>query len=181
MDKLKQAIFSMLEAEALKRGFEGDEDHFAAALAWPRVLDLYAGSGALGIEALSRGAQGATFVDRDRIATDTIQRNLEKTGLESGAEVRRVAVEMSLSTLTGPYDLILLDPPYQEGLGTLRTLERINFRNLLAAGGVIVWEHARSTVAPALPDGLRCVRRRDHGSTSVSLLENESSALVGRA
>jgi 16S rRNA (guanine966-N2)-methyltransferase len=175
MDKLKQAIFSILEAEALRRGFEGDEDHFAAAQAWPRVLDLYAGSGALGIEALSRGAQMATFVDRDRIAIETIQRNLEKTGLHTSAEVRRATVETSLSTLTGPYDLILLDPPYEEGLGTLRTLERIHSRSLLARSGVMVWEHARSTLAPALPSGLRCVRRRDHGSTSVSLLESESS------
>ena len=65
-DKIKQALFSMLEAEALRRGFEADEDRFAAAHAWPRVLDLYTGTGALGIEALRRGAKRATFVEHDR-------------------------------------------------------------------------------------------------------------------
>src|SRR6516162_2790230 len=66
-DLVKGAIFSMLEALAYKRGFEPDEEgDFAAAVAWPRVLDLFAGSGGLGIEALSRGAQSAQFVEQDR-------------------------------------------------------------------------------------------------------------------
>src|SRR4051794_30969947 len=73
-DKIKQAIFSMLEAEALKRGHESTVDEeqrliaYATGVAWPIVLDLFAGSGALGIEALSRGARHATFVERDRAA-----------------------------------------------------------------------------------------------------------------
>src|SRR5262245_64153570 len=76
-DLIKGAIFSMLEALAYKRGFEPDEDgNFAAMLAWPRVLDLYAGSGALGIEALSRGAAFAEFVDQDREAARIIEANL---------------------------------------------------------------------------------------------------------
>ena len=72
-DLIKGAIFSMLEALAYKRGFEPDEDgNLAAALAWPRVLDLFAGSGGLGIEALSRGAQSAEFVEQDRAAARII-------------------------------------------------------------------------------------------------------------
>src|SRR5438874_12744047 len=75
-DLIKGAIFSMLEALAYKRGFEPDEEgNLAAALAWPRVLDLFARSGALGIEALSRGALHATFIERNRSAAQVLQAN----------------------------------------------------------------------------------------------------------
>jgi 16S rRNA (guanine966-N2)-methyltransferase len=175
-DKVKQAMFSMLEAEALRRDFEADEDHFAAMQAWPLVLDLYAGSGALGIEALSRGATRATFVERDRVAVETIHRNLEKTGLEARAEVRRGDVQTSLPTITGRYDLILLDPPYTEVAGALRTLEQIQARGLLADEGLVVWEHQSSALALTLPKGLRWARRREHGLTSVGLIERAADS-----
>jgi 16S rRNA (guanine966-N2)-methyltransferase len=170
---VKQALFSMLEAEALRREFKGDEDRFAAMQAWPRVLDLFAGSGALGIEALSRGAEHVTFIERDRAAAETIQRNLERTGLESRADIRRANVLGALSTLAGSYDLILLDPPYKEVGAALRALERIVSRGLLAGGGHIVWEHHSTALALTLPEGLRWARRRGHGSTSIGLLEHE--------
>jgi 16S rRNA (guanine966-N2)-methyltransferase len=172
-DKVKQAMFSMLEAEAQRRGFEGDEDRFAAMQAWPRVLDLYAGSGALGIEALSRGAARATFVERDRTAIETIRQNLEKTGLEARADVRRAGALAGLSTLTGTCDLILLDPPYREIGLALKTLERIQACQLLADQGLIVWEHQTSALALTPPKGLRWARRREHGSTSIALIERE--------
>src|SRR5215210_5447750 len=80
-DLIKGAIFSMLEALAYKRGFEPDQDgNLAAALAWPRALDLFAGSGGLGIEALSRGARSVEFVERDREAARVIEANLRSTG-----------------------------------------------------------------------------------------------------
>src|ERR671938_1067998 len=79
-DLIKGAIFSMLEALAYRRGFEPDENGaLAAALAWPRVLDLFAGSGALGIEALSRGAAFADFVEQDREAARVLASNLRTT------------------------------------------------------------------------------------------------------
>src|SRR5215472_10011097 len=83
-DLIKGAIFSMLEALAYKRGFEPDEEEgdFAAARAWPRVLDLFAGSGGLGIEALSRGARSADFIERDRDAARILTANLRSTGLD---------------------------------------------------------------------------------------------------
>src|SRR6185312_13879217 len=82
-DLIKGAIFSMLEALAYKRGFEPDEDgNFAASLAWPRVLDLYAGSGGVGIEALSRGATFAEFVEQDREAARILVSNLRGAGLD---------------------------------------------------------------------------------------------------
>src|SRR3981081_2853948 len=75
-DLVKGAIFSMLEALAYKRGFEPDEEgNLAAALAWPRALDLFAGSGGLGIEALSRGAQFADFFEENRAAGTILRRH----------------------------------------------------------------------------------------------------------
>src|SRR3982074_146928 len=91
-DLVKGAIFSMLEALAYKRGFEPDEDgNLAAALAWPRALDLFAGSGGLGIEALSRGAQTAEFVEQDRDAAGILQSNLRMTGLDDRARVHQAS------------------------------------------------------------------------------------------
>src|SRR5947209_19359265 len=85
-DLIKGSIYSMLEALAYKRGFEPDEDgNLAAALAWPRVLDLFAGSGGLGIEALSRGGQSGEFVEHDGAAARIIQAHRLSTGLDSHA------------------------------------------------------------------------------------------------
>src|SRR6266702_2642473 len=112
-DLIKGAIFSMLEALAYKRGFEPDEDgHLAAALAWPRALDLFAGSGGLGIEALSRGARFAEFVEQDRDAVRVIQANLRTTGLDECARVHQTAVAAALRTVRRPVDVVFLDPPY---------------------------------------------------------------------
>ena len=179
-DKIKGVIFSMLEAEAMRRGFEveaGDEEHdgrFAAAVAWPRVLELYAGSGALAIEALSRGAQHADLVDSSRDARQTIGANLAKTGLTDRASVHGLTSESAVSTFRGPYDLILLDPPY-DAEGVRAVLERLAGGGLLDGSGVVVWEHSRSTEPPVrigAPDGsggLRHLRSRQHGAASVSL------------
>src|SRR5439155_22687236 len=90
-------------------------EKFASALAWPRVLDLYAGSGALGIEALSRGAESADLVDSSAAARRLIAANLQLTGLMSGATVHALPVQRAVSTLGGSYDLILAYPPYDDG------------------------------------------------------------------
>src|ERR1051326_2058408 len=96
-DLIKGAIFSMLEALAYKRGFEPDEEgNLAAALAWPRVLDLFAGSGGLGIEALSRGAVWAEFVERDRDAVRVIQANLLSADVAERARVHQAPVAVAL-------------------------------------------------------------------------------------
>ena len=98
----------MLEALAYKRGIEPDEDgNFAAALAWPRVLDLFAGSGALGIEALSRGAQHAAFVESNRAAGRMIEANLRATGLAEQAQVHLGQAQLVLPRVRGPVDLVL--------------------------------------------------------------------------
>jgi 16S rRNA (guanine966-N2)-methyltransferase len=179
-DKLKGAIFSMLDAEALRRGFEpvaDDEEHdgrFAAAVAWPRVLELYAGSGALAIEALSRGAAHADLVESSADARRAIVANLEKTGLTERASVHALSSEAAVSTFRGTYDLILLDPPY-DAEGVRLVLERLAGGGLLDRSGMVVWEHSRSTDppeqigAPGAGGGLQLLRTRQHGAASVSL------------
>src|SRR6059058_467490 len=107
-DHIKEALFSMLEAEALKRGYElDDEGRMASGLAWPRVLDLYAGSGALGIEALSRGAEHATFVEKSTDATKAISANLRTLGFDPQATILQAGLPQALDRLRGPYDLVL--------------------------------------------------------------------------
>ena len=103
-DKIKGVIFSMLEAEAYRRGFQPEPDdeeregRFAAAVAWPRVLELYAGSGALAIEALSRGAERADLVESESAARKVIAENLRRTGLDRRAAVHGTTSRAAVST-----------------------------------------------------------------------------------
>ncbi|MCC7369945.1 MAG: RsmD family RNA methyltransferase [Chloroflexi bacterium] len=183
-DKAKGAIFSMLEAEALRRGVEpaSDDDgdgRFAAAVAWPRVLELYAGSGALAIEALSRGATHADLVDSSGDARRAIAANLAKTGLAGRARVHALSSERAVSTFREPYDLILLDPPYDaEGVESL--LGQLVTGGLLAEHGVLIWEHGSTTEPPdRIGEGsngqcLQLQRSRRHGAAAVSLYTLEA-------
>ena len=134
-----------------------------------RVLDLFAGSGALGIEALSRGATSAVFVERDPDAVRTIERNLDKLRL-TGARVihgdvlRAIAQEANAGA---KYDLVLVDPPYGMLTEIQPRLAR-HLPSLLAAGGILVVE-TDSRTEPELPLAVRTSRR--YGQTRVTLFE----------
>lgn len=178
-DKVKGAIFSMLEAEAMRRGYDPEPDdeerggRFAAAVAWPRVLELYAGSGALAVEALSRGAAHADLVESSADARRAIAANLARTGLAERANVHGFASERAVSTLRGPYDLLLCDPPY-DATGTLGVLEQVAGSRLLGPASVVVWEHSRTVEPPARIGGangtaLQLLKTRRHGSAAISL------------
>lgn len=135
-----------------------------------RVLDLYAGSGAIGIEALSRGAIHATFVERARPAVAIIRDNLARTNLSQRATVRAGAVESFLATTSaGPWDVVVLDPPYAERTLDL-PLERL--RPHLAPGAVVVVKHFWRTPIPA-GAGLAVTRSRRFGETALTFLEEE--------
>ncbi len=131
-DRVREALFSMLDA--------------SGALAGAAVLDLYAGTGALGIEALSRGAERAVFVEQDGWAATSLQANLDTLELgREEAEVRRADVAMALrdaSQRGETYSLVLCDPPYRlaEGLG--RTLSDL-LRPVLDDGATVVTESDR--------------------------------------
>ncbi len=135
-----------------------------------RVLDLYAGSGAMGLEALSRGAEHATFVERDRVAAATIAKNAETLGLADAVTLRREDVRRVLATDASAgtlYDLVLVDPPYRMLPGLLPDLSRLVPPVVAADGLVVVESEARDE--PELPLPARTSRR--YGSVRVTVFE----------
>ena len=132
-DKLRETLFNVLGARVVGA----------------RVVDGYAGTGAVGIEAISRGATQVTFVDSDRRAQALIAENLATCGIETGYTMVRSTAERAWSMLLtdpafAPFDLILLDPPYDQPAG--ETLAGVDA--LLAPEGWVVLEHARRIAAP---------------------------------
>jgi pantetheine-phosphate adenylyltransferase len=150
-DRVREALFARLEP------LEG-----------LRVLDLYAGSGALGIEALSRGASRAVFVDRSGASLATLRRNLRELGLEGRARVVRGDAGAALARLAERFDLVLLDPPYATRQ-TPRVLCALVRSGVLAAGATLVVESSWRA-APAETAGLVVVDRRRYGDTMLTRL-----------
>ena len=133
-----------------------------------RVLDLYAGSGALGIEALSRGAGQCDFVERDRGACALIRENLEITGFTSCARVHCVPVAGAGPRLTGPYTLVLADPPYVDE-GAAADIDHLIAEPMLSSDAVLALEGpARNEPAKAI-GGLELVKVLRHGGSAVSI------------
>ncbi|WP_437926623.1 16S rRNA (guanine(966)-N(2))-methyltransferase RsmD [Sorangium sp. So ce291] len=152
-DRVREALFSSL----------GD---VTGAL----VCDLYAGTGALGIEALSRGARRAVFVESGRPALATLRENLAALGLDEAARVVPLPVERALELLRdeGPFDLALLDPPYAALAKAAAAAARLaGPLGLLAPAGRLVLEHARRDPSPEIA-GLTCAALRTYGDTAVS-------------
>ncbi len=150
-DRLRESVFGMLGARC-----EG-----------ARVLDLFAGSGALGIEALSRGAASATFVERDAAAADAMRRNLEATGFAHRATVVRGDVEAFLRGTVGAFDLVFVDPPYAETVLLSLLLAGPDLRRL-STGTVLV--RAQQKHAPPVPDHWTAERERVIGDDVVRFL-----------
>ena len=143
------------------------------AFAGARVLDLFAGSGALGIEALSRGAAHAVFVEHDRSSARTISENLAALGIAGqGTVVVRTAGAFLKSAEAAQFDLILADPPYAEPLDAafLDALART-----LAPGGTLVLERGRDATASHI-EGLPPGRERRYGDTRVLVYDNSAKA-----
>jgi 16S rRNA (guanine966-N2)-methyltransferase len=167
-DLVKGAIFSMLDALAYKRGFEPDEEGtFAAALAWPRVLDLFAGSGALGIEALSRGAAHCTFIEQDREAARVISTNLLATDLAAQSTLLTGSVSSMLGRVAGPFDLVFADPPYADTFALQEAIDRLT--GMLHERSVLVIEQAAAAEPLPAAGDLTLFNTRRHGRTRISL------------
>ncbi|MEX2254159.1 MAG: 16S rRNA (guanine(966)-N(2))-methyltransferase RsmD [Acidimicrobiia bacterium] len=137
------------------------------------VLDLYAGSGALAIEALSRGAARALLVDSDRAAVAVCRRNLEATRLASRARVTTVRVATLLGAdppAEAPFDLVVADPPYDEpDDAVVAMLDALAAAGWLADGARVVVERASRTGLPSLPPGWGRVWERTYGDTLVAV------------
>lgn len=134
-----------------------------------RVLDLFAGTGALGIEALSRGAQHCVFVESDPAARALIRRNLETLDLIGAARVfRRDATRLGRAT-GPPFELVLLDPPYAAPAAGAAALEAARRGGWVGPAAVAVLEGATATEPPA-PRGWTPVSHRTYGTTQVTIL-----------
>lgn len=175
-DKVRGAIFAMLESllETERPGAEAPEQ--PSLWEGRRVLDLYAGTGALGIEALSRGAQRADFVERNRGACQVIRENLARTKLAAGGHVfcgsvqefiRRLAERAARGAIES-YDLVLVDAPYAEP-GLEDVLAALGANPVLRPGGWLVVEHERRRALPANFGDLALVKSRCHGDTMISI------------
>jgi 16S rRNA (guanine966-N2)-methyltransferase len=132
-----------------------------------RVLDLYAGTGALGIEALSRGAGWCDFVEQDPRTAKLIGENLSSLSLSEQSRVICAPALRVIATMDGAYDLVLADPPYAS-TDAPELLRLLVSRSLIAKGGVVVIEHAWRDGAPAAPAGLSLDKTRRYGDTAVS-------------
>lgn len=156
-DRVRQSIFNIL----------------AACVTETIVLDIFAGTGALGIEALSRGARFALFIDREKTSVETIQKNLLSCRFEARATVIRQDIQNGLQWLKNPphpFNLVFMDPPYNKGLigGTLFHLHE---SGVLAPGALIVVEHSTSEPMPSLLPVFTQTDERKYGKTLVSFIE----------
>ncbi|MFB9690929.1 MULTISPECIES: 16S rRNA (guanine(966)-N(2))-methyltransferase RsmD [Amycolatopsis] len=152
-ERVREALFNALET--------------AGELDGARVLDLYAGSGALGLEALSRGAADALFVEADRRAVDVLRGNVAALGL--GGTVRAGQVEAVVAApAPGPFDLVLADPPYAVDAAALGSvLAALAAGGWLGSSALVVIERAARDGEPDWPPGFEPTRAKKYGDTAV--------------
>ena len=163
-DRVREAIFNRLEHGV--PGFSMDGS---------RVLDLFAGTGALGLEALSRGARNVLFIDESDTARGIIRRNADALGVIGQCKLwRRDAANLGDCTAMPPFSLVFLDPPYGKGLAE-RALVSLLDGNWLAQQAVIVVEEAAKSVI-AIPDALTLLDEHKYGDTKVLTLVHGDDA-----
>ena len=168
-DRIKQSLFDILRPR----------------LPGSRFLDLFAGTGAVGLEALSRGAEAAVFVDGDPRCVKVIERNLDRTGWKARGKVFRANILASLSWVSyraslEAFDIVFLGPPYKDEQKRPLQYTQIVVANIAAAGllspdGWIVAQHQKKE-AVATPEGLECFRRSKYGDTLVSFFRRAGRA-----
>ncbi len=139
------------------------------------ALDLYAGTGALGIEALSRGAAWADFVEQNRKCCDAIRQNLEAAGFLSRSRVYCLSVDRALAVLDRVYDVVLLDPPYDDP-SLPRTLDSILGSQLVGPKSTVVVQSSTRQQLPADSHKFHLEKNRRYGDTSISFYRQEASS-----
>jgi 16S rRNA (guanine966-N2)-methyltransferase len=159
-DRLRETIFNVL----------------APRLRGARVLDAFAGTGALGIEAISRGASRVTFIDHDPRALRLIEENVAACGVREACVIIRGSVArtinaLGLSRADEPFDVVLLDPPYD----TPPEAALAGISGVLATGGIAVIEHARRHVSPERIGELARIRHLSSGDSALSLYERDGN------
>ena len=160
-DRVRESVFSIIEP----------------TIDGAAVLDLFAGSGSLGIESLSRGSKRATFIEMDRRVLSVVRENVERLGL---AERCRLIGGDALTVLKravpgGPFDIAFVDPPYASGLAP-RALELLAASGSLADEAIVVVERPSSDTLPAVVGRLGLFRSRKYGSTAVDFYETRAES-----
>ena len=163
-DRLRETLFNVL----------------APNISGSRFVDLFAGTGAIGIEALSRGASEVVFIENQGPAVTLIRRNLESLGINSGATVLPVDALRGLATLTSQkrrsapgYNFIFLDPPYAAAEDYSRVLEFLGSKELLAPGGIVIAEHRRNFDLPEELGVLKRFRVLKQGDAALSFYRRQ--------
>ena len=157
-DRVREALMGMLEGGRFGAPFDGGA-----------VLDLFAGTGALGLEALSRGAESCTFVDDGRVAQGLIRANVAALGVAGRTRLLTCSA-LRLPRAEHAASLVFLDPPYGKGLGS-RALASARAGGWIAPGALVVWEE--SAPQPA-PEGFALLESRSWGDTVATLLRAEA-------
>lgn len=156
-DRVRSAVFSMLESRH--------------AIIGARVLDLYAGTGSLGIEALSRGAIKADFVENNKQLATLISENLSRTKLDDKSKVHNMSVDKALGLLKNKYDLIFADPPYKMINETSESIQKIIELRLLSDRGKIILEHSIRSSFDFKTSDLAIIQTKKYGDTNIDIYE----------
>jgi 16S rRNA (guanine966-N2)-methyltransferase len=156
-DLVRGAIFSILENLA--------DD-------WSLVLDLFSGTGAMGIEALSRGAGWVDFVDRQKRCCDIIKQNLAKTRLEAQAHIYCCDVSKAIGFLDKEYDIIIMDPPYPDtSIG--ETITKVANSGLVGPRTIVVVTHSPHLTLETAYSPLKMIKERRHGDSVIAIYRKE--------
>ncbi|HEX7088207.1 MAG TPA: 16S rRNA (guanine(966)-N(2))-methyltransferase RsmD [Vicinamibacterales bacterium] len=155
-DRLRETLFNVLRD----------------AIPGARVLDAFAGTGALGLEAVSRGAAHVTFADVDRRALDLIATNIERTGVAEGYTIVRADLARGGAVFAPQFDVVLADPPYDMDPAPILA----GLSDAVAGRGLVVLEHARRTGAPERAGALRRTRLLEAGDSALSFYRREADA-----
>ncbi len=153
-DRVKESIFNILNGMT---NFSEVEN----------VLDIFAGTGALGLESVSRGARFATFIDS--ATAELIAENAARAKFSDACKILKSDFEPALKKLSGQkqFDLIFADPPYKKGL-TEKTLKLVSELNILKTDGIIVVEHGADEIVAGVPPDLNCIRKINYGHTTAA-------------
>lgn len=153
-DRVKEALFSIIGERIMGA----------------RVLDLYAGTGSIGIEALSRGAMHVTFVESQREALRLVESNLRQCGFQQSSTICACQARKFFTHPTywsGPYDIVFCDPPYELAPDVMDLVNESG-RHWLAEDAIVILEHGRKTVLPMTLGSLYQVKRYDYGDTALT-------------
>ncbi len=154
-DRVKENLFNMIQNEIRDK----------------MVLDLFSGSGALAIEALSRGAHEAVLVEPDKRCYTVISENLKRTRLAANAKILQSAAETAIRLMQREgrqFDLVFMDPPYQKGW-VIKTLKQLVESEVLNPGALVIVEHESTDMTPDQIGSLKRINEKKYGRTSLSL------------